>query len=86
MPAPRNVWDRIVDYKIRQPDPKRCAVQAFHSLKYRVLAAGDSYNDIAMLEEADHGFFFAAPDNVLDEYPQYPHAPGSGSSSRITMI
>jgi len=67
--------DRIVGYRIRQPDPKRCSVQAFQSLKYRVLAAGDSYNDIAMLEEADHGFFFAAPQNVLAEFPQYPHAP-----------
>lgn len=69
------VDDRIVGYKIRQPDPKRRSVQAFQSLKYRVLAAGDSYNDIAMLEEADHGFFFAAPQNVLDEFPQFPHAP-----------
>lgn len=63
--------DRIVDYKIRQPDPKRCSVQAFKSLQYRVFAAGDSYNDISMLEEADTGFFFCAPENVRKEFPQY---------------
>ena len=66
--------DRIVGYNIRQPDPKRCSVKAFKSLNYRVLAAGDSYNDLSMLEEADAGFFFLAPENVLTEYPQYPHA------------
>jgi phosphoserine / homoserine phosphotransferase len=65
---------RIVDYKIRQPDPKRRTVQAFRSLKYRVLAAGDSYNDVSMLEEADAGFFFCAPDNVRAEFPQYAYA------------
>ncbi len=66
--------DRIVGYRIRQPDPKRRSVQAFQSLNYRVLAAGDSYNDVSMLEEADAGFFFCAPDNVRAEFPQYPHA------------
>ncbi len=66
--------DRIVDYSIRQPDPKRRSVQAFQSLNYRVLAAGDSYNDVSMLEEADAGFFFCAPDNVRAEFPQYPFA------------
>ncbi len=66
--------DRIVDYVIRQPDPKRRSVQAFRSLDYRVLAAGDSYNDVSMLEEADAGFFFCAPDNVRAEFPQYPFA------------
>lgn len=63
--------DRIVGYRIRQPDPKRCSVRAFKSLEYKVLAAGDSYNDISMLEEADRGFFFCAPDNVRSEFPQY---------------
>jgi phosphoserine/homoserine phosphotransferase len=67
--------DRIVDYRIRQPDPKRRTVQAFKALNYRVLAAGDSYNDVSMLEEADAGFFFCAPDNVRAEFPQYPCAP-----------
>ncbi|MCR9279109.1 MAG: bifunctional phosphoserine phosphatase/homoserine phosphotransferase ThrH [Pseudomonadaceae bacterium] len=62
--------DRITGYRIRQPDPKRCSVQAFHSLKYRVLAAGDSFNDVPMLQEADVGFFFDAPANVLEQYPE----------------
>jgi phosphoserine / homoserine phosphotransferase len=66
--------DRIVDYLIRQPDPKRRSVQAFKSLNYRVLAAGDSYNDVSMLEEADTGFFYCAPDNVRAEFPQYRYA------------
>lgn len=66
--------DHIVDYKIRQPDPKRCSVQAFKSLNYRVLAAGDSFNDVTMLDEADHGFFYQAPANVCDQFPQYPRA------------
>ena len=63
--------DRITGYVIRQPDPKRCSVQAFKSLNYRVIAAGDSFNDVSMLEEADRGFFFCAPDNVRAEFPQY---------------
>ena len=66
--------NRIVDYKIRQPDPKRCSVQAFKSLAYRVFAAGDSFNDISMLEEADQGFFYHAPENVCEQFPQYPRA------------
>lgn len=64
--------DRIVDYRLRQPDQKRCAVQAFHSLEYKVIAAGDSYNDTTMLGEADVGFLFHAPDNVIAEFPQFP--------------
>lgn len=64
--------DIITGYTIRQPDPKRQSVKAFHSLKYNVTAAGDSYNDVAMLEEADRGFFFCAPENVIREFPQYP--------------
>jgi len=47
---------RVIDYKLRQEDPKRASVQALHSLKYRVIAAGDSYNDTTMLGEADVGF------------------------------
>jgi phosphoserine/homoserine phosphotransferase len=64
--------DRIVGYRLRQPDQKRCAVEAMRGLNYRVLAAGDSYNDIAMLGAADRGFLFRAPHNVKVEYPQFP--------------
>jgi phosphoserine/homoserine phosphotransferase len=62
---------RVVDYKLRQKDPKRASVKALHSLNYRVLAAGDSYNDTTMLAEADVGFLIHAPQNVIDEFPQF---------------
>lgn len=65
---------RITGYRLRQPDPKRAAVKAFHDLRYTVLAAGDSFNDTAMLEEADAGFFFSAPQNVRDAFPQFDAA------------
>ncbi|PCJ26094.1 MAG: bifunctional phosphoserine phosphatase/homoserine phosphotransferase ThrH [SAR86 cluster bacterium] len=63
---------RIVDYKLRQKDPKRQSVKALHGLNFRVIATGDSYNDTTMLEEADVGILFSAPDNVINEFPQYP--------------
>ena len=63
---------RIADYHIRQPDPKRASVKAFHSLRYQVIAAGDSFNDTSMLDEADAGFFFCAPPNVTELFPQFP--------------
>ena len=59
-------------YQLRQPDPKRQAVKALKSLNYKVLAAGDSYNDTTMLAQADAGFLFRAPDTVVSEFPQYP--------------
>jgi phosphoserine/homoserine phosphotransferase len=62
---------RVIDYKLRQKDPKRASVKALHSLNYRVLAAGDSYNDTTMLSEADVGFLIHAPQNVIDEFPQF---------------
>lgn len=63
--------NRIVGCQLRQPDQKRKSVQAFHQLNYRVFAAGDSYNDTTMLAEADTGFLFRAPDNVIAEFPQF---------------
>ena len=62
----------ITDYHLRQKDPKRQSVKAFHGLNYRVIAAGDSYNDTTMLSEADAGILFKAPDNVIAEFPQFP--------------
>ena len=64
--------DHIVDYRLRQPDQKRKSVQALHGLNYRVVAAGDSYNDTTMLGEADAGFLVHAPANVIAEFPQFP--------------
>ncbi|MGU3304825.1 bifunctional phosphoserine phosphatase/homoserine phosphotransferase ThrH [Pseudomonas sp. M5A4_2d] len=64
--------DRVVSYKLRQKDPKRQSVLAFKTLYYRVIAAGDSYNDTTMLGEADRGILFHAPENVIREFPQFP--------------
>jgi len=59
-------------YHLRMPDQKRAAVKAFQTLRFRVIAAGDSYNDTAMLGAADAGILFRPPQNVVDEFPQYP--------------
>ena len=64
--------DRITGYRLRMPDPKRAAVQALQGLRYRVAAAGDSYNDTSMLLAADAGFLFHAPANVVAEFAQLP--------------
>ncbi|OOV86383.1 bifunctional phosphoserine phosphatase/homoserine phosphotransferase ThrH [Oceanospirillum linum] len=63
---------RITDYTLRQRDPKRQSVRAFQLLNYRVIAAGDSYNDTTMLAQAEQGILFHAPDNVIAEFPQFP--------------
>jgi len=65
------VNDRIVNYLLRMSDQKKNAVAALKSLNYNVIAAGDSYNDTAMLQEADVGFLFRAPENVQKEFPQF---------------
>ncbi|WP_404419331.1 bifunctional phosphoserine phosphatase/homoserine phosphotransferase ThrH [Marinospirillum sp.] len=63
---------RVSDYKLRQRDPKRQSVRALQLLNYRVIAAGDSYNDTTMLAQAEQGILFHAPQNVIEEFPQYP--------------
>jgi len=63
--------DRIVDYRIRIPEQKQQAAAAFKRMNYRVIAAGDSFNDTAMLSEADVGFLFHAPANVKERFPQF---------------
>ncbi len=63
--------DRIVGYQLRQQDQKRKAVHAFQSLNFKILAAGDSYNDTTMLGAASTGFLFRSPDNVIAEFPQF---------------
>ena len=62
----------VVNYRLRQPNPKRQAIVGFKSMYYRTIAAGDSYNDTTMLAEADAGILFHAPDNVIKEFPQFP--------------
>ena len=64
--------DQIVGYTLRQPNAKRAAVQAFHELNFSVVATGDSYNDTAMLSEADAGILFRPPANVIAEFGQFP--------------
>ena len=64
--------DRIVDYRLRMQDQKRHAVEALRGLNYRVVAAGDSYNDAAMLGAAHAGFWFHAPDTIAAQFPQFP--------------
>lgn len=64
--------DRIVDYQIRIREQKREAVAAFRRMNYHVISAGDSYNDTAMLKEANVGFLIHAPENVKKEFPQFP--------------
>jgi phosphoserine/homoserine phosphotransferase len=54
------------------PDQKRHAVAALQSLNYNVIAAGDSFNDTTMLAQADSGFLFHAPDNIVRQFPQFP--------------
>ena len=62
----------VVNYHLRQPEQKREAVKAFKGLNFKVIAAGDSYNDTAMLGEAHAGILFRPPENVIREFPQYP--------------
>jgi phosphoserine / homoserine phosphotransferase len=62
----------IAGFNLRQADGKRKVVQAFKGLNYEVLAMGDSYNDISMLKEAHRGILFRPPQNVIDEFPQFP--------------
>ena len=66
-----NASDTVTGYELRQKDPKRMSVRSLHALNYRIFAAGDSYNDTSMLSEADEGFLFRAPANVIQEFPQY---------------
>lgn len=67
---------RITGYRLRMPDQKRASVQALQSVTFRVIAAGDSYNDTAMLLAADAGILFDPPQHVVDEFPQLPVACG----------
>lgn len=62
---------RIIDYRLRQPNQKQKAVAAFRALNYKVIAAGDSFNDTTMLTEADCGFFFHAPETIRAQFPQF---------------
>jgi len=62
----------VADYRLRQPDQKRHAVNALRSLNFQVIAAGDSYNDTGMLAAADVGFFIHPPESIAAQFPQFP--------------
>ncbi len=62
----------VIDYHLRLDDQKRRAVESFHALNFRTIATGDSYNDTSMLSAASAGILFRPPDNVIEEFPQFP--------------
>ena len=67
-----DIQGQITGYRLRQADPKRHAVRALRSLNFQIVAAGDSYNDLSMLTEADAGILFNPPDSLVADYPQFP--------------
>ena len=64
--------DRVVGYRLRQANAKAQCVRAFQLLGLRCIATGDSYNDTAMLTQAEAGILFRPPPNVIAEFPQFP--------------
>jgi phosphoserine/homoserine phosphotransferase len=62
----------VTRHLLRMPDPKRAAVKAFQALNFKVIAAGDSYNDTAMLGAAEAGFFIHPPESIAAQFPQFP--------------
>ena len=62
--------DRIMGYELRQDNNKQKVIEALKSLKYKVFAAGDSYNDVNMLKTSDVGIFFQAPEHIKNEFPE----------------
>ena len=62
----------VTRHLLRMPDPKRAAVKAFQALNFKVIAAGDSYNDTAMLGAAEAGFFIHPPESIVAQFPQFP--------------
>lgn len=73
----------VTGYKLRQKEGKKKTVQALRSLKYNIIAMGDSYNDIDMLREADMGILFCPPQNVMDEFPELPVTTDYGQVRQI---
>ena len=76
---------RVVGYALRQRDPKRQSVIALHSLYYRVISAGDSYNDTTMLAESDAGILFMAPKHGIAEVPQFPAVDNYGDLKKAVI-
>ncbi len=79
---------RVTGYTLRQKDQKRKAVEALRSLNYEVISAGDSYNDLSMLQASNHGILFHPPEQIVRDYPQFPvtlsyQALGNALASKI---
>ena len=64
--------NRVTDYQLRQKDGKKHAVTALQSIGFSVIAAGDSYNDVTMLQTGNRGIFFRPPERITEEFPQFP--------------
>lgn len=64
--------NNVIDYQLRQKDGKKHAVEALQSIGFSVIAAGDSYNDVTMLQTGDKGIFFRPPETITAEFPQFP--------------
>ena len=62
----------VSGYQLRQPNGKKCATAAFKTLNFKVFAAGDSFNDLAMIAEADAGCLFRAPEAIRRDYSHLP--------------
>lgn len=77
--------DRIAGYQLRMADQKRHAVAALQSLNYHVIAAGDSFNDTTMLAQADRGFLFHAPENIVRQFPQFPAVDDYGELLKLIL-
>ncbi|MCX6940541.1 MAG: bifunctional phosphoserine phosphatase/homoserine phosphotransferase ThrH [Verrucomicrobia bacterium] len=77
--------DRIAGYQLRMADQKRQAVAALQSLNYNVVAAGDSFNDTTMLAQANHGFLFHAPENIVRQFPQFPALDGYSELLKLIL-
>lgn len=75
----------IVSYDLRQPQAKEKTALALKSLNYRIIAMGDSYNDIAMLKAADRGLLFRPPENVVREFPEFPVTHDYGSLKELIL-
>ena len=76
----------VTGYTLRQEDPKRHAVRGFQAMNYLVYAAGDSFNDLTMLEQADHGYFYGAPEQVQTCLPHLPNARNHNELRELLIV
>jgi len=75
----------VINFLLRQDDQKTKAVKALQGLNFKVIAAGDSYNDTGMLQQADSGILFCPPINVIKEFPQFPVAKNYDNFQKLLL-